>query len=226
MGAALEMPQKHFQLLQVLGPSQFFSGSPDAQLSQLLKVKGLTSPPGTSGTIRSCHLQLHKPAFLSLRKGLMRNISLVYSLGGTAMPRYILEEPSELWNIDTSQGVRGLPDFSSLPSFWSFPYYDFRGSNFFSPAHLSFYLILWSLSVFPQGVFYPLENLADPPFPPVPFMLPERSDSMLYIGISEYFFKSASFAYFTAGAFNVTLSTEEVRRFNGWWQLAPTFNLL
>lgn len=96
MGAALEMPQKCFQLFQVLDPSQFFSGSPDAQLSQLLKVKGLTSLPGTSGTIQSCHLQLHKPAFLSLRKGLMRNISLVYSLGETAMPRYILEEPSEL----------------------------------------------------------------------------------------------------------------------------------
>ncbi|XP_039734212.1 BPI fold-containing family C protein [Pteropus medius] len=61
-----------------------------------------------------------------------------------------------------------------------------------------------------KGVFYPLENLTDPPFPPVPFMLPERSDSMLYVGISEYFFKSASFAYFTAGAFNVTLSTKEI----------------
>ncbi|KAM6214142.1 BPI fold-containing family C protein [Rhynchocyon petersi] len=61
-----------------------------------------------------------------------------------------------------------------------------------------------------KGMFYPLENLADPPFSAVPFMLPERSDSMLYIGISEYFFKSASFAHFTAGAFNVTLSTKEI----------------
>ncbi|KAF5926492.1 hypothetical protein HPG69_001119 [Diceros bicornis minor] len=61
-----------------------------------------------------------------------------------------------------------------------------------------------------KGVFYPLENLTDPPFSPVPFVLPERSDSMLYIGISKYFFKSASFAYFTAGAFNVTLSTKEI----------------
>ncbi|XP_024208477.2 BPI fold-containing family C protein isoform X2 [Pan troglodytes] len=61
-----------------------------------------------------------------------------------------------------------------------------------------------------KGVFYPLENLTDPPFSPVPFVLPERSNSMLYIGIAEYFFKSASFAHFTAGAFNVTLSTEEI----------------
>ncbi|XP_011893390.1 PREDICTED: BPI fold-containing family C protein isoform X2 [Cercocebus atys] len=61
-----------------------------------------------------------------------------------------------------------------------------------------------------KGVFYPLENLTDPPFSPVPFVLPERSNSMLYIGIAEYFFKSASFAYFTAGAFNVTLSTKEI----------------
>ncbi|XP_006897593.1 PREDICTED: BPI fold-containing family C protein [Elephantulus edwardii] len=61
-----------------------------------------------------------------------------------------------------------------------------------------------------KGTFYPLENLADPPFSAEPFMLPERSDSMLYVGISEYFFKSASFAHFTAGAFNVTLSTKEI----------------
>ncbi|KAM9228863.1 BPI fold-containing family C protein [Dugong dugon] len=61
-----------------------------------------------------------------------------------------------------------------------------------------------------KGTFYPLENLADPPFSPVPFTLPEHSDSMLYVGISDYFFKSASFAYFTAGAFNVTFSTKEI----------------
>ncbi|XP_075863174.1 BPI fold-containing family C protein [Microcebus murinus] len=64
-----------------------------------------------------------------------------------------------------------------------------------------------------KGAFYPLENLADPPFSPVPFVLPEGSDSMLYIGISEYFFKSASFAYFSAGAFNVTLSTKEISNY-------------
>uniref|UniRef100_A0A8C0Q8V5 Bactericidal permeability-increasing protein n=2 Tax=Canis lupus familiaris TaxID=9615 RepID=A0A8C0Q8V5_CANLF len=61
-----------------------------------------------------------------------------------------------------------------------------------------------------KGVFYPLDNLTDPPFLPVPFALPERSDSMLYVGISEFFFKSASFAYFIAGAFNVTLSMKEI----------------
>ncbi|KAG8514044.1 BPI fold-containing family C protein [Galemys pyrenaicus] len=63
-----------------------------------------------------------------------------------------------------------------------------------------------------KGVFYPLDNLSDPPFSPLPFELPKRSDSMLYIGISEYFLKSASFAHFAAGAFNVTLSTEEISK--------------
>ncbi|MXQ80337.1 hypothetical protein E5288_WYG006321 [Bos mutus] len=61
-----------------------------------------------------------------------------------------------------------------------------------------------------KGVFYPLKSLRYPPFPSVPFVLPERSDSMLYIGISEYFFKSASYAYFTAGAFSFTLTTKEI----------------
>ncbi|XP_036758735.2 BPI fold-containing family C protein isoform X1 [Manis pentadactyla] len=61
-----------------------------------------------------------------------------------------------------------------------------------------------------KGLVYPLENLTDSHFSPVPFALPELSDSMLYVGISEYFFKSASFAYFTAGIFNITLSTKEI----------------
>ncbi|KAM8777423.1 BPI fold-containing family C protein [Rhynchonycteris naso] len=61
-----------------------------------------------------------------------------------------------------------------------------------------------------KGVFYPLENLADPPFSPLPFVLPESNDYMLYIGISEYFFRSASYAHFAAGAFNITLSTKEI----------------
>uniref|UniRef100_A0A8C2VGB8 Bactericidal permeability-increasing protein n=2 Tax=Chinchilla lanigera TaxID=34839 RepID=A0A8C2VGB8_CHILA len=61
-----------------------------------------------------------------------------------------------------------------------------------------------------KGVFYPLDNLADPPFSPEPFELPERLDSMVYIGISEYFFQSASFAHFAAGAFSITLSTKEI----------------
>ncbi|XP_066217343.1 BPI fold-containing family C protein [Saccopteryx leptura] len=61
-----------------------------------------------------------------------------------------------------------------------------------------------------KGVFYPLENLADPPFSPFPFVLPESNDYMLYIGISEYFFRSASYAHFISGAFNITLSTKEI----------------
>uniref|UniRef100_A0A8C7BZJ9 Bactericidal permeability-increasing protein n=1 Tax=Neovison vison TaxID=452646 RepID=A0A8C7BZJ9_NEOVI len=77
-----------------------------------------------------------------------------------------------------------------------------------------------------KGVFYPLDNLSDPPFSPVPFALPEHHDSMLYIGISEFFFKSASFAYFTAGAFNVTLSMKEVRRVHGWDSQLQHFVLL
>ncbi|KAM5289329.1 BPI fold-containing family C protein [Ctenodactylus gundi] len=61
-----------------------------------------------------------------------------------------------------------------------------------------------------KGAFYPLDDLSDPPFSPAPFELPERRDSMLYIGISEYFLRSAFFAHFTAGAFSVTLSTKEI----------------
>ena len=90
-----------------------------------------------------------------------------------------------------------------------------RGPRPFNPAQLSSPNTLVFLSISPQGVFYPLKSLQYPPFPSVPFVLPERSDSMLYIGISKYFFKSASYAYFTAGAFSFTLTTKEVRNVNG-----------
>ncbi|XP_043824248.1 BPI fold-containing family C protein [Dromiciops gliroides] len=63
-----------------------------------------------------------------------------------------------------------------------------------------------------KGTFYPVGNLTDPPFQPVPFALPNRSDSMLYIGISEYFLKSASFTYFITGAFDITLTTKELSK--------------
>ncbi|XP_074076929.1 BPI fold-containing family C protein isoform X2 [Macrotis lagotis] len=63
-----------------------------------------------------------------------------------------------------------------------------------------------------KGTFYPVGNLTDPPFQPVPFTLPDRSNSMLYIGISDYFLKSASFTYFITGALNITLTTKELSK--------------
>nr|XP_020838110.1 BPI fold-containing family C protein isoform X3 [Phascolarctos cinereus] len=63
-----------------------------------------------------------------------------------------------------------------------------------------------------KGTFYQVGNLTDPPFQPVPFTLPDRSDSMLYIGISEYFLRSAAFTYFLTGAFNITLTTKELSK--------------
>ncbi|KFZ59333.1 BPI fold-containing family C protein, partial [Antrostomus carolinensis] len=66
-----------------------------------------------------------------------------------------------------------------------------------------------------KGTVYPVGNHTDPPFVPAPFDLPNQGDSMLYLGVSSYFLKSASLAYYKAGAFNVTISKE----------LATTFNL-
>lgn len=96
MRAVYEMPQKCFKPFRVLGPSESFYDTPDAQLLQILKVKGLTSLPGTSRTIQSCHLQLKTPAFLSLRKGRTRNFSPGYNPGWTDTPRYILRRHQSL----------------------------------------------------------------------------------------------------------------------------------
>uniref|UniRef100_A0A8C6ZZC1 Bactericidal permeability-increasing protein n=1 Tax=Nothoprocta perdicaria TaxID=30464 RepID=A0A8C6ZZC1_NOTPE len=62
-------------------------------------------------------------------------------------------------------------------------------------------------------IFYAVGNHRDPPFMPAPFALPNQGDSMLYLGVSNYFLKSASLAYYKAGIFNLTISQEvEVSR--------------
>ncbi|XP_017678968.1 PREDICTED: BPI fold-containing family C protein-like isoform X1 [Lepidothrix coronata] len=66
-----------------------------------------------------------------------------------------------------------------------------------------------------KGTVYPVGNHTDPPFMPAPFALPNQGDSMIYLGVSNYFLKSASLAYYRAGAFNITISEE----------LATTFSL-
>ncbi|XP_066490558.1 BPI fold-containing family C protein [Tiliqua scincoides] len=61
-----------------------------------------------------------------------------------------------------------------------------------------------------KGTVYPVGNDTDtmPPFKPASFMLPDVNDSMMYVGVSEYFFQTASLAYFTSGAFNVPVAKE------------------
>lgn len=107
-----------FKSYSVLEPPESFCDTLDTQQSQGLKVRGLTSPPGTSGSIQSCHLQLNAPAFLSWRRGPTRNFSLGYTPEWTDMPRCMIKKSSELWNMVTSQGVR-RPYRFFLPSWVS-----------------------------------------------------------------------------------------------------------
>lgn len=62
-----------------------------------------------------------------------------------------------------------------------------------------------------QGTVYPSGNHSGPSYVAAPFVIPDQSDSMLYLAFSEYFFQTSSFAYYTAGAFNITIA-EEVSR--------------
>ncbi|XP_044297000.1 BPI fold-containing family C protein [Varanus komodoensis] len=59
-----------------------------------------------------------------------------------------------------------------------------------------------------KGTVYPVGKVTEPPIKPAPFTLPETMDCMFYIGVSEYFFQSASLAYFTCGAFNASTADE------------------
>ncbi|NXE82060.1 BPIFC protein, partial [Cochlearius cochlearius] len=65
-----------------------------------------------------------------------------------------------------------------------------------------------------QGIVYPAGNYSGPPYVAAPFTVPDQSDSMLYLAFSEYFFQTSSFAYYTAGAFNITIAEETCNYFN------------
>ncbi|XP_021150379.2 BPI fold-containing family C protein isoform X1 [Columba livia] len=64
------------------------------------------------------------------------------------------------------------------------------------------------------GTVYPAGNYTGPPYVASPFAIPDPSDSMLYLAFSEYFFQTSSFAYYTAGAFNLTITEETCSYFN------------
>ncbi|NWQ94478.1 BPIFC protein, partial [Burhinus bistriatus] len=59
-----------------------------------------------------------------------------------------------------------------------------------------------------QGIVYPAGNYTGSPYVAAPFTIPDQSDSMLYLAFSEHFFQTSSFAYYTAGAFNITIAEE------------------
>ncbi|NXW79608.1 BPIFC protein, partial [Hirundo rustica] len=65
-----------------------------------------------------------------------------------------------------------------------------------------------------KGVVFPAGNYTDSPYVAASFTIPDQSDSMLYLAFSEYFFQTSSFAYYTAGAFNMTIAEETCSYFN------------
>ncbi|NWT88070.1 BPIFC protein, partial [Lanius ludovicianus] len=65
-----------------------------------------------------------------------------------------------------------------------------------------------------KGVVFPAGNYIDSPSVPASFTIPDQSDSMLYLAFSEYFFQTSSFAYYTTGAFNMTIAEETCSYFN------------
>ncbi|KFZ65156.1 BPI fold-containing family C protein, partial [Podiceps cristatus] len=64
-----------------------------------------------------------------------------------------------------------------------------------------------------KGIVYPAGNYTGPPYVAAPIIIPDQSDSMLYLAFSEYFFQTSSFAYYTAGAFNITIAEEVINSF-------------
>ncbi|NXB69525.1 BPIFC protein, partial [Donacobius atricapilla] len=65
-----------------------------------------------------------------------------------------------------------------------------------------------------KGLVFPAGNYTDSPYVAASFTIPDQSDSMLYLAFSEYFFQTSSFAYYTAGAFNMTIAEEICSYFN------------
>ncbi|XP_069099444.1 bactericidal permeability-increasing protein-like isoform X1 [Pleurodeles waltl] len=61
-----------------------------------------------------------------------------------------------------------------------------------------------------KGEFYSSKHARDPNFSPAPFSMPDQTGQMLYFGLSESFFNSAAFAYFTSGVMQVNLTQNKI----------------
>eukprot|EP00073_Rattus_norvegicus_P037269 XP_008763446.1 PREDICTED: BPI fold-containing family C protein isoform X2 [Rattus norvegicus] len=155
--------------------------------------------------LQDCHVQVSH-ARVSFSGGL----SVLYNSFAEPMEKPILKNLNEmLCPIAISQVEEFNVNISALEVLTKIDNYTVLDCSLISPPevtenHLDFHL---------KGAFYPLESLVDPPFTPAPFELPESRDSMLYIGVSEYFFKSASFAHFVSGALGTVLSTREISNY-------------
>ncbi|KFV55683.1 BPI fold-containing family C protein, partial [Tyto alba] len=65
-----------------------------------------------------------------------------------------------------------------------------------------------------KGTVYPAGKHTGLPYVAAPFTIPDQSNSMLYLAFSEYFFQTSSLAYYTAGAFNITIAEKTCSYFN------------
>ncbi|XP_030069065.1 BPI fold-containing family C protein-like [Microcaecilia unicolor] len=61
-----------------------------------------------------------------------------------------------------------------------------------------------------KGTFYAINNRTEPALAPAPFTLPDSSDSMLYVGISEYTLNSLAQAYFDDQALHLAFTHKQL----------------
>ncbi|XP_043946262.1 bactericidal permeability-increasing protein-like isoform X2 [Protopterus annectens] len=61
-----------------------------------------------------------------------------------------------------------------------------------------------------KGEFYNIGQHTEPPFSPLPIVLSDQTDSMLYVGISEFFANSAGFVYTRAGALQINITDDMI----------------
>ncbi|GAB1295428.1 BPI fold-containing family C protein [Apodemus speciosus] len=155
--------------------------------------------------LQDCYVQVSHA-----RVSFSGSLSVLYNSFAEPMEKPILRNLNEmLCPIAISQVEEFNANISALEVLTKIDNYTVLDCSLISPPEITENHLDFNL----KGAFYPLESLVDPPFVPAPFDLPDSRDSMLYVGISEYFFKSASFAHFVSGALGTTLSTREISNY-------------
>ncbi|XP_050995822.1 BPI fold-containing family C protein [Acomys russatus] len=155
--------------------------------------------------LQDCHAQVSH-AHVSFSGGL----SVLYNSFAEPMEKPILKNLNEmLCPIAISEMEMLNVNLSALEVLTKIDNYTVLDCSLISPPETTENHLDLNL----KGAFYPLESLVDPPFLPAPFELPDNRNSMLYIGISEYFFKSASFSHYVSGALGTILSTKEISKY-------------
>ncbi|XP_066480837.1 bactericidal permeability-increasing protein-like [Tiliqua scincoides] len=182
------------------------SGTADINIRQLSLSAVLGIGSGDRGHPRlwcaSCHSTIGDIDFKFSGRA-----SWLYNMAASVLKRSLQSEVNKHVCSEFKKGSAAVEKFLSAMnvSVWIDPIAELDCSIVNQPV-----ISADSCKVDLKGEFFRIGQLRASPLVPAPFLLPDRPDSMLLLGISEFVANSAAFVYFTAGALQANYTDKEI----------------